>query len=113
MSVDKINELKEKLNKIGFEVKGRYPNRFIYDANGNRTKYRVLNDRIEYDLDLENYISYCTCFYFDGAIIEMIDNDAVSVGTKECFVMFMNHSDIRGKNATNRQTFKSQKLSNE
>ena len=51
MSADKINELKEKLNKIGFEIKGRYPNRFIYDANGNRTKYRVWNDRIEYDLD--------------------------------------------------------------
>lgn len=95
MEVSTLEELKENLNKIGFDIKGRYPNRFIYKPDNTRTKYRVLKDRIEMQFCDENYISYNTCFYFKESNIELIEGDSVSIGTNGCFAMFYNHSDIK------------------
>lgn len=88
-----IEKLKEALNKIGWDICGNYPCRYIKDHEGKKTNYSVLNDRVEV-----NGASKHTniCFYFKGSDIEMLDNDAVCLGTKECFILFMNH-DIKNK----------------
>ena len=91
-----IEELKENLNKIGFDIKGRCPNRWIYKPDGTRTHYRVMDDRIEMCFRDENFISYDACFYFKNADVELIDGDAVSLGKNDMFAMFYNHSDIKG-----------------
>lgn len=98
---EKVQELKELLNKIGYEIKGRYPNRRIYAPNGKYAGYRVRNDCIELDNNLDDLCSCNTSFYFKGGKIEMIDNDCVSVGTNECFVLFMNHSISKEKDVKN------------
>ena len=90
----KIEQLKEALNKIGFDIKGRYPNRYIYSANNKRTPFRVLEDRIEVAFDEDNDISYCCCFYFKHSDVELIDGDAVTIGQNGVFTMFYNHSYI-------------------
>lgn len=89
----KVQELKEFLNKIGYEIRGRYPNRRIYTPNGQYTGYRVMDDHIEIERkSLGNMYACITYFHFAGAKIEMVENDCVSVGTDKCFVLFMNHN---------------------
>jgi hypothetical protein len=84
-----MEKLKEALNKIGWDIRGRYPNRYILDHEGKKTNYSVLDDRVEvYGASKHTTI----CFYFKGSKIEMVENDAVSIGTKDCFILFMNHT---------------------
>jgi len=45
----KIIELREKLQKIGWDIKGRYPNTWIYDHENKITHYRVMSDRVEFE----------------------------------------------------------------
>lgn len=84
-----MEKLKEALNKIGWDIEGSYLNRYIKDHEGKKTNYRVLDDRIEIVGIGENTI---VSFYFKGSEIEMVDVDCVSLGTKECFILFMNHN---------------------
>lgn len=89
-----VEQLHEMLSRIGFAVKGRYPNSWIFDYEGHKTMYRVSSDRIEYD---DRYSHYVTCFYFNDSKIELLeDNDAVSISPKgrenAAFVLFMNHT---------------------
>lgn len=88
-------ELKKALNKIGWDIKGRYPNEYIIDHKGARTGYRVRGDRIE-------TISECSsdlCFYYKGIeIYELEENgkiDCVGIkakGNEDVFLQFYNHS---------------------
>lgn len=80
-------KLEEELKKIGWSIKGRYPNSWIYDHKNKRTNYRVMDDRIEVEGVSENTI---VAFYFKDCEIKRME-DAVAVGTKEQFILFMNH----------------------
>lgn len=83
-----VEKLKEALNKIGWDIRGKYPNRFIYDHKNKRQQYRVLDDKIE----VLGFETSCVCFYFKGSAVAVIEGNTVSLGTDECFVLFMNHS---------------------
>ena len=100
---EKIQKLKELLNKIGYEIRGRYPNTRIYAPNGKYTGYRVLNGYIQLENSFNDLCSSITSFYFKGGKIEMIDNNCVSVGTTECFVLFMNHNITKAKDGNNEE----------
>ena len=94
---EKIQELKKKLNIINWDIKGNYPNRFIYNDLGKKTHFRVMGDKIEvendklFGKDFGGNIS----FYFEGSEIkELSDNEKVnciSIGTKDCFINLYNH----------------------
>ena len=86
-----IEELDEKLREIRFYVAGRYPNRYIYSPDNQRTLYRVLDDRIEFETNIVSSHYLSTCFYFKGADIEKIDNNAISIGNGSNFVLIGNH----------------------
>ena len=90
-----LEEFEENLNKIGFSIKGRYPNSWIYKPDNTRTYYRVMSDRIEMCFRDENFISYDACFYFKDSDVELIDGDAVSLGKNGIFAMFYNHPGIK------------------
>lgn len=88
-------ELEKSLNKIGWSIKGRYPNVYIYDHKGVNSGYRVLGDRIEPSLQEKSSCS----FYFKGIeVYELEENgkvDCVGVkakGNNEVFLQFYNHS---------------------
>lgn len=89
---DYVQELKSKLNLIGFDIKGVYPNRFIYNDLGERTNWRVFDDRIDLDNDdiFGGEYKGSVCFYFEGSKIRKIDENCISLGTKHCFVNFEN-----------------------
>lgn len=81
-------ELQEHLQRIGWDFSGRYPNEWIKDHNGERTNYRVCGDCIQVKGVSDNTD---VCFYFKGAETVMVDEDAVALGTQQCFILFMNH----------------------
>ena len=87
-----VEELKSKLNLIGFDIKGVYPNRFIYNYRGRKTDWRVFDDRIDLDNDdiFGGEYKGSVCFFFEGSKIRKIDNNCISLGTKHCFVNFEN-----------------------
>lgn len=86
----KREELQIALKKIGWDYRGRYPNERIIDHEGKSTCYRVLNDGIQVTGVSENS---AVDFYFKGATISvLLENDAVSLGTDDCFILFMNHT---------------------
>lgn len=82
-----IEILKEKLNKIGWSIQGRYPNMYIFDHKNQKTPYRVSEDRVEVD----THERAAVCFHFKGSEIKEIENDAIALGTEACFILFMNH----------------------
>ena len=89
-------ELEKHLKKIGWRFGGRYPNEWIIDHNGERTSYRVLSDSIEVvGVNKNSSVS----FHFRGAETVMVDEDAVALGTQQCFILFMNH-DLKKKALT-------------
>lgn len=82
-------ELKEKLEKIGWTMRGKYPNEWIFDHEGKKTCYMVRGDRIE----LSGVSPHsCVHFHYKDSKADMLEgNDAVSFGTEEQFILFMNH----------------------
>jgi hypothetical protein len=92
MKKDYIENLKEALNSIEFDVKGTYPNRFIYNNLNKRTNWRVLNDRIELSNDevFGGQFKGTVCFFFKGSKIKKINKNFISIGTDSCFVAFEN-----------------------
>lgn len=83
-------ELSEALAKICWSMKGKYPNEYIFDQEGKRTCYRVLSDRIEVSGVNENS---AVCFHYKGSDVKLLEEgDAVSLGTEQCFVLFINHN---------------------
>lgn len=83
--------LQENLEKIGYSLYGRYPNEYIYDYKKQRTKWRVLNDRIENDRCDDNV---SINFYYKACDIEILDNNCVCIGGKndrDIFIMFANY----------------------
>ena len=91
-----MKKLEEKLNKIGWSIRGEYPRAYIYDHNNKKTIYKVNPDGVDVIGVSENS---CVSFNFKGAEIKMVENDCVSLGTDECFVLFMNY-DIKKRNST-------------
>ena len=85
-----IKKLKNELNKIEYDIRGEYPNRYITNFNNKATNYRVLEDGIQVigvDKSTDIY------FGFKGSEIKLLnDRGAVSIGTDECFILFMNHN---------------------
>lgn len=86
--MNKVEELKELLNEIGWDIKGQYPNRWIFDHGGKKTNYRVKNDSIDVISVSEHTI---VNFSFKGCELAIVDKTAVSIGTDHCFILFMNH----------------------
>lgn len=89
-----VEQLDEFLKKIGFTVRGRYPNLWIADYEGKRTNYRVMDDRIEID---EHGAHYMTAFHFKDCELELLEEgDAVSIAPigspNSAFALFMNHT---------------------
>ncbi len=85
-----LDELQTTLQKIGWSIKGAYPNRYIFDHEGKKTEFRVMDDRVE-PRGLNNHI--VTCFYFEGSETKLLDTgDSVALGTEKCFALFMNHT---------------------
>ena len=85
-----MKELEKKLNEIGWEIKGKYPNSFIFNEKGERMDFRVMSDRIE----VIGTKDVPVCFYKKGSKASFIgdEKDTVAWGTKNCFILFMNHS---------------------
>lgn len=86
-------ELEAALAQIGWSIEGSYPNTFISDHDNKRTEWRVMSDRLELSGASEHT---ATCFSFKGAQVKVLeDGDAVSFGTPQCFILFMNHDIAR------------------
>lgn len=84
-----VKTLQTALQKIGWDIRGRYPNRYIVDHEGKATDFRVMDDRVEPVMKQKTVV----CFYFEGSKIELLETgDSVSIGTEKCFALFMNHS---------------------
>lgn len=82
-----MQQLKSELNKIGWDIKGRYPNQYIFNHENKNTGYQVYNDRVEVsNRELHSSI----VFTFKGSTINNIDGDCVAFGTDECFMLFQN-----------------------
>ena len=82
--------LLEALKTIGWDMRGNYPNERIVDHNGKSTCYRVLTDGVQV---LGVSKNSATDFYFKTAKVRILDSgNAVSLGTDDCFILFMNHS---------------------
>jgi hypothetical protein len=80
-----IQELEEGLSKIGYSIKGRYPNRFIYDNLGKRVEptLRFWSDRIEFGI---KHYGLSVVFYYENCNIQHVEeSDAVSIGTEHQF----------------------------
>ena len=85
-------DLHTELRKIGFKIKGFYPNTYIFDYLDNKTNWRVLNDRIENEKSDENV---CICFYFSDMKLEILDNNCVAISAKDntnIFALFTNYT---------------------
>lgn len=88
-------ELKALLNKIGWDIKGRYPNEYITDHENKKTNYRVMGDRIE-PYDPKSTFA----FYFKGCEVYELAGpdgkvDCVGIkakGNDDVFIQFYNHS---------------------
>lgn len=88
-------ELQAALQKIGWDIKGRYPNQYIYDHEGNNAGYRVMGDRIEPASQGKSSM----VFEFAGIEVYELDTngkvDCVGIkakGNDGVFVQFYNHS---------------------
>ena len=93
-----IEELKEALNTIGWDIKGEYPNSWIYNNFGERTDFRVLSDGIELHSNPFGKNGRGTiCYNFKEAKIEKLSDDTISLGTKNIFVNFYNFDKARDK----------------
>jgi hypothetical protein len=80
-------QLEEGLSKIGYSIKGRYPNRFIFDNLNKRVEptLRVWNDKIEFGI--KNY-GMSVVFCFENCEINHIEeSDAVTIGTEHQFII--------------------------
>lgn len=85
-------ELKQSLNKIGWEIRGEYPRERIIDHDKKAKDIRVYSDRLE--ISGENYTN---CFYFnDVELYELEQNghiDCVGLKANEnVFIQFYNHT---------------------
>lgn len=87
-----VQELETLLNKIWFSIRGKFPNSFIYDAEWNRTKFRVRWDCLDmYWLD-----NISVTLMFSKIKWELLDWDSVSIQDIETwdnpwvFIMFHN-----------------------
>lgn len=81
-------ELEKQLNRIGWSFKGRYPNQWIFDDKGHKTKIRVMGDRLEVEGVFEESFTGSVLYSFRGSNITIIDSDTVSFGTDHNFINF-------------------------
>jgi len=88
-------KLKESLNKIGWDIKGHYPNEYITDLNGERTNCRIMQD----ELEILTEGSYSIIFGWGGLeLYELEHNGKIDcVGLKDkgigkVFIQFYNHN---------------------
>jgi len=58
-------EFEQAIEKIGYKVKGVYPNSFIYDNHAKNTGIRVMSDHIELKQEIKGSDSVITinCYY--------------------------------------------------
>jgi len=86
-----IEKLKEALNMIGWDIRGEYPNSWIYNNFGERTKFRAVSDGVQLCSNSFGEKG-CgdLCFNFDEAKINKLGNNTISLGTKNIFVNFYN-----------------------
>lgn len=88
-------ELEKSLNKIGWKIKGHYPNQYIYTHENKNAGYRVMGDRIEPTSSENSNL----CFYFKAIEVYELEEkgviDCVGIkakGNDDVFLQFYNHS---------------------
>jgi hypothetical protein len=82
-----IQELEEGLSKIGYSIKGKYPNRFIYDNNNKRVQptLRVWNDSITLELKSKNVGVY---FGYKNIQVDFVEQENyLSIGTENQLII--------------------------
>lgn len=85
-----LDNLSDALTEIGWSIKGKYPNSWIFDRENKRTNIYVKNDGLEVEHVFEDRHSGTIYFGFNGAKLT-VNEGMVTVGTDECFVSFYNH----------------------
>lgn len=91
-------EFEDALNEIGWSITGNYPNNYLVTYEGKITHYRLLNDRVEININSSER-SAC-CFYFSEVKVYKLTNsngkvDCVGLQAKNnpsVFLQFYNHS---------------------
>jgi hypothetical protein len=82
-----LEQLEEGLSKIGYSIKGKYPNRFIYDNNNKRVKpiLRVWNDSITLELKSKNVGVY---FGYKNIQVDFVEQENyLSIGTENQLII--------------------------
>ena len=83
-----LEDFKNALESVGWRISGTYPNSWIVDNEGERSKIRVMSDRLEIEQVFGNNFKGSVCFYFNSCMIEVLENDTISLGSKNIFVNF-------------------------
>lgn len=96
-------ELEIALGKIGWTIKGRYPNQYIYDHEGKNAGYRVMGDLIEPASQGKSNL----VFEFAGIEVYELDTDGridcvgiKAKGNDNVFLQFYNHDNPTPKETT-------------
>ena len=73
-------EFEQAIAKIGYKVKGVYPNAFIYDNNGKNTGIRVIGEQIELKQRIVGSDSEITIHcYFKGTEAEKLSEETICI----------------------------------
>jgi len=83
-----LEDLKNALESVGWRISGTYPNSWIVDNEGERSKIRVLSDRLEIEQVFNVNFKGSVCFYFNSCTIEMLEDDTISLGSNNIFINF-------------------------